>query len=302
MSNLVPENAKTIYDFLVHAGLSKNAAAGILGNIMAESGGNPQAEESPGSMSSGYGLIQWTPGTHYFGGPASLSTQLEAILKYISGNGSISDINAHASSPSEAAQYFMQKYERPANDSSLGLRQSSAEAVAQEAAKGDLGNPVQGKVANTTSNGDGGSGSSDPATQTSPALNASLAADFQSPSYYRGINNPANASTNTTSGNAEDISFWSGAGGLADKAFQLTPLGSVLGGLPKLTSFLKFPGEFVTIADDIIKFFEPSNMVRVFSGIIGINLLILAIILFAMNTDTGSKVASTAGSAAMMVK
>jgi hypothetical protein len=105
----VPANAKTIWDYLISHGLSQNAAAGILGNIEQESGGNPAAGNWPGN----YGLIQWTPASQYFSSPPSLSQQLAAIISYIKANGSIADINAHASTPQAAAAYFSNKYERP---------------------------------------------------------------------------------------------------------------------------------------------------------------------------------------------
>src|ERR1700727_489496 len=42
-SGNIPANAQTIYNYLTSQGLSANAAAGILGNIQQESGGNPSA-------------------------------------------------------------------------------------------------------------------------------------------------------------------------------------------------------------------------------------------------------------------
>jgi hypothetical protein len=120
----IPENAKAIYTFLTGAGFSPNAAAGILGNIEQESGGNP---ESPSG-----GLIQILGQS---GG--SLKEQLQATMAYIRANGSVKDINAHATSPSAAALYFSTKYERP--NASLANNQNrvaSAELVAKAAASG----------------------------------------------------------------------------------------------------------------------------------------------------------------------
>lgn len=129
----IPENAQQIWDYLTGKGLSDNATAGILGNIEQESGGDPQA----GSLADGYGVIQWTPGTEYFSGPAPLSAQLPKIIDYINANGSIADINAHASTPAEAALYFSQQYERPdpaeANNQN---RIDSANLVAKQATVG----------------------------------------------------------------------------------------------------------------------------------------------------------------------
>jgi hypothetical protein len=120
----IPENAKAIYTFLTGAGFSPNAAAGILGNIEQESGGNP---ESPSG-----GLIQILGQS---GG--TLKEQLQATMTYIRANGSIADINKHATSPGAAALYFSNKYERPnaalANNQN---RVASAELVAKAAASG----------------------------------------------------------------------------------------------------------------------------------------------------------------------
>lgn len=120
----IPENAKAIYTFLTGAGFSPDAAAGILGNIEQESGGNP---ESPSG-----GLIQILGQS---GG--TLKEQLQATMAYIRANGSVKDINAHATSPSAAALYFSTKYERPnaalANNQN---RVASAELVAKAAESG----------------------------------------------------------------------------------------------------------------------------------------------------------------------
>lgn len=120
----IPENAQAIYTFLTGQGFNANAAAGILGNIEQESGGNP--EEAGG------GLIQILGQA---GG--TLAEQLAATMTYIKANGSVADINAHATSPSAAALYFSTAYERPntalANNAN---RESSAVAVAQAATSG----------------------------------------------------------------------------------------------------------------------------------------------------------------------
>lgn len=120
----IPENAQAIYTFLTGQGFNANAAAGILGNIEQESGGNP--EEAGG------GLIQILG---HAGG--TLTEQLAATMTYIKANGSVADINAHATSPSAAALYFSTAYERPntalANNAN---RESSAIAVAQAASSG----------------------------------------------------------------------------------------------------------------------------------------------------------------------
>ena len=54
------QNAKVIWNFLKYKGLSDAAAAGVLGNIQAESNFNPGIEEIANGI--GYGLIQWSFG------------------------------------------------------------------------------------------------------------------------------------------------------------------------------------------------------------------------------------------------
>ena len=76
---LKPLNYGAIVTFLTAHGYSDNAAAGIAGNIYAESGGNPESVGDGGG-----GLIGWTPlpGGYVTGNPAAdLQTQLNAILR-----------------------------------------------------------------------------------------------------------------------------------------------------------------------------------------------------------------------------
>lgn len=125
----VPENAQAIWDFLTKAGFNENAAAGILGNIEQESGGNPAA---PGG-----GLIQILSGNAGFTSSTALAAQMESIITYIKANGSISDINAHASTPEAAALYFSSSYERPlASAANNPNREASAAAVLEAAKSG----------------------------------------------------------------------------------------------------------------------------------------------------------------------
>jgi hypothetical protein len=126
----IPENAQTIWNFLVKAGFNENAAAGILGNIEQESSGNPAA---PGG-----GLIQILSGNPGYTSNTSLAAQMASILTYIKANGSISDINAHASTPQAAALYFSSAYERPlASAANNSNREESAAAVLAAAKSGN---------------------------------------------------------------------------------------------------------------------------------------------------------------------
>lgn len=126
----MPENAASMYAYFRAHGLSHNGAAGVIGNIAQESGGNPESVGSGGN-----GLIGWTPplaGAVTGHTARDLAFQLAHVMAYIAQNGSVADINAHASSAAAAAEYFMSRYERPAvATENLAHRQAAAEAVAR---------------------------------------------------------------------------------------------------------------------------------------------------------------------------
>lgn len=140
----IPENAEAIYTFLTKNGYSDNAAAGIVGNIEQESGGNP--EESGG------GLIQ-VLGTA--GG--TLAEQLKEILTYNNQQGSslISQLNAQTS-PQAAALFYSNQFERPlASAANNPNREQSAEEVAAAAKSGKW--PVGPGATSSTSSSSSGS-------------------------------------------------------------------------------------------------------------------------------------------------
>lgn len=60
-------NADIIYSTLINKGWTKNAIAGMLGNMQSESTINPGIWQNldSGNMSLGYGLVQWTPASKY---------------------------------------------------------------------------------------------------------------------------------------------------------------------------------------------------------------------------------------------
>ena len=76
-------NAKLIYQFLSAKGWTKNAICGVLGNMEIESTINPAIGEVGGS---GYGLVQWTPGSLYKNWAARngyANTSLEGQLTFL---------------------------------------------------------------------------------------------------------------------------------------------------------------------------------------------------------------------------
>ena len=120
---------------LINAGYSKEAAAGVLGNIEAESGFNEAAIE--GGSGIGFGLCQWSYGRRtqleaYAASkgtsPSDINTQIEFLIgeitpgggangyasyQLVTYNGYSADDWRNASSPEDAAIAFCWSFERP---------------------------------------------------------------------------------------------------------------------------------------------------------------------------------------------
>lgn len=141
----VPENAQAIWTFLIQHGFNANAAAGWLGNIEQESGGNPAAGSNP----PGGGLIQ------KLGYPTTntLEQNMQEIITYTEQNGSIADINSHSTSPTAAATYISEHYEKPGIPD-LSNRIQSAIDSAKAAASGKW--PSSSNTPTTSQGGLGG--------------------------------------------------------------------------------------------------------------------------------------------------
>lgn len=125
-------NATYIYKFLSNEGWTKNAIAGMLGNMQAESSLNPGRwqSENVGNTSGGYGLVQWTPATNYLNwcnsegisDPSEMDSNLLRIiyeldhgLQWIATSEYDFSFEAFASStksPSYLASAFLKCYER----------------------------------------------------------------------------------------------------------------------------------------------------------------------------------------------
>jgi hypothetical protein len=140
----LPANYAAIVNYLVAHGFTKVEAAGIAGNIEAESGGNPSIWEIGGG--GGYGLIQWTPPP-----PGLVGSGLTGELQQIAseGTGMFSD----PATPAEAAYQYLVGREKPADPgATAGARESSANAVAKAmgfANGGVIPEPVVGLGVNT---------------------------------------------------------------------------------------------------------------------------------------------------------
>lgn len=131
-------NAEYIYKYLNSNGWSKNAVAGLLGNMQAESSINPGRwqNDNVGATSNGYGLVQWTPSTNYtdwcashgWSDPSEMDTNLLRIIYEVdnklqwiatdSYNFSFEEFKTSTKSAGELAKAFLLNYERPADQSS----------------------------------------------------------------------------------------------------------------------------------------------------------------------------------------
>lgn len=124
-------NAQEIMNQLTSRGWTKNAVAGMLGNMQTESTINPGVWESLSpNVNNGYGLVQWTPATKliswaesegldYTSGDAQLqridwevvnNQQWIATSQYPM---SFQEFKVSTLTPEYLAQVFIRNYERP---------------------------------------------------------------------------------------------------------------------------------------------------------------------------------------------
>jgi hypothetical protein len=127
----------TAAEYLMQNGYSRAAAAGIAGCISGESGGNPEAI---GDQGTSFGLIQ-EHGSQYSvlvtGNPTKdFDAQLPAIIAYnnAQGAGLIQMLNS-ISDPVQAANFYSEKFERPAVTDS-DVRPADARWVYDQLGKG----------------------------------------------------------------------------------------------------------------------------------------------------------------------
>lgn len=120
-------------------GWSDEVCAGILGNFMAETGGQTLALDWDSNSVSGYGLAQWMAGRedqlkNKYGEYPSVSEQLEFMYDELYGTNGVTqqlsdwqrDRILNASTAREAAAEFACWFERPAS-TNYGVRKSNAE-------------------------------------------------------------------------------------------------------------------------------------------------------------------------------
>ncbi len=126
-------NVEKAFNFFVSKGLSKEQAAGIVGNLMVESGEGLDPKATNGSH---WGIAQWDSGRWAnlmnFAkdkSPYNFKIQLNFIWKELPSNG-LGELKK-AKTPTEAATAFEAGFER-SGGSALDVRQSNAEGVLKE--------------------------------------------------------------------------------------------------------------------------------------------------------------------------
>lgn len=177
------DNKQKIFNYFVQNGFSPEQAAGIIGNIQVESGGDPQIyqgdgkdHEYPPSTTDmlGWGIVQWTPPskiTTYAKteseNPALLSTQVEFLLKQLNGTAPNSNekaagdllkavnvgitVNGKPESVAwHASQVFLMAYERAADHAPDGPNAFNRGSAADDALK-QYGSPSQSNPSTTDS-------------------------------------------------------------------------------------------------------------------------------------------------------
>lgn len=119
-------NAEKIWNYLIAKGLTPTQAAGVMGNIQAESSFNPGVEEKTSRPSKGFGIVQWTFGRRTAleaaaaqqGVPASdLGFQLGFMWSELTGSykNSVYDPLVASKTLEDATYVWLEHYEIPAN-------------------------------------------------------------------------------------------------------------------------------------------------------------------------------------------
>lgn len=125
------ENAQYIMTYLLKEGWTKNAIAGMLGNMETESTINPGIWQSlrTNNLNGGYGLVQWTPASKYIDWAKGrgldykkMDSNLKRILyevdkniQWINKNMTFKQFTKSKETPYELGLKFLKYYERPAN-------------------------------------------------------------------------------------------------------------------------------------------------------------------------------------------
>ena len=125
------DNAQYIMYYLIDKGWTKNAIAGMLGNMQTESTINPCIWQnlSEGNMDLGYGLVQWTPASKYIdwchanglkyndmdSNLKRILYEVEQNIQWIHSSMTFREFTQSTDTPYNLGLLFLSAYERPAN-------------------------------------------------------------------------------------------------------------------------------------------------------------------------------------------
>jgi hypothetical protein len=126
----VANNIQIAYSYFISKGLSPNAAAGIVGNLKAESNVDPKSNQQGGP---GMGIAQWSEGGRWDSlltwarardrDPYDLQTQLDFVWHELTGPYShvLSQLK-NTTNMAHATEVFMKEYEIPADQSPAAVQ------------------------------------------------------------------------------------------------------------------------------------------------------------------------------------
>lgn len=147
-------NAEKAFNFFIREGLSKEQAAGIVGNMMAESGGQTfnieptlayggRKVKDPSGLGVPWGIVQWNPGSKVLDAKSEynvkgeiddLGTQLKIVLEQLKGTAPtglkniIKDLKK-INSVGEATAFFEEKFEGAQGQASAQRKQNAEKAL-----------------------------------------------------------------------------------------------------------------------------------------------------------------------------
>lgn len=171
------DNVEKAFNYFVEIGYSKQASAGIIGNLMQESGVDPSKlqggseRSTPPISTQGWGIAQWSTVAYQQQlvseaqsknmAVNDIAFQLQFLAAQLDGNPTfykVPELKA-ATTPQQAADIFEQGFER-AGKPALANRENFAQQVYTQY----QGNNVSGGGATTTADSSGGCGSTGTAT------------------------------------------------------------------------------------------------------------------------------------------
>lgn len=193
-------NAAKIFNFMTSKGLTPAQAAGVVGNMIEESGVNPERLQGTGLNTltpanqvhgdTGWGIVQWTPASKMIDpttasgkDPNSLSVQLDYLWNDM--QSALPAIKA-ATTPENATWAFENGFEHPADlYNSLDIRKANAHAIFENS----KGVPIPPQIAASIYGGASSTAVTSTST-TTPATTSSSSCGGSSSASTTGYQNP----------------------------------------------------------------------------------------------------------------